>query len=417
MEVLQVQPSSYGGVEDFVDSYFRRTPTDLTYENTKYNTYYPINSISGPGVNQINFFLPKWSGRVMTDLSETFIAAKIKLTTEAGETVPDGSVVAPINNVLYSAFSECRIYFNNVLVTPNGMNFGFKQLLDTMVSFNENCKASVLQAAGYYEDVPGLQDNLTKANSGFWSRMTRFCDVESTTNKTKNWHSSWFIGRLGCDIDHSIISGVDIRLEFTLQEPKFFLMTMPNKKFKFEMENMLVMAPARTLTPLVMEKMEQRFTTKDMILSFRRKEVVPFTIPSNCKQFLSDQLFPSQMLVPSRCMMVLIHESAYTGNFQINPYNFRQKFAGGVKLVDTKLTLNGNTIDGLIIEDSRECDFIKYYLYNGQLNTGYSSSLSLEAFMKGTNKVANVEMWPILRNLPVICSFLCFLFRIVHHCF
>lgn len=367
METLQLQPDTYAGVDNFVNSFFKKNPTDLTYEQTKYQTYYPVNAIGG-NASQIVFVIPKWSGRVLLDLANAFMAVKIKIVTAQGGNPSE--VVAPINNVAHSAFSELRVKYNNTLITPNISNYGYKKYLQALTSYNTESKNSALEAGGFYMDTPGEYNSISVQNEGFWNRLKRFCTVnektivipntdnnsagsgavvgdgaaDSTTTvaskpqtqtlvsyETSNWHGAWFISRLGTDIDDPVPSGIEVTLEFTLQDARFFLMTTSLNPHKFVIEAMQLLVPVRTLTVPVLERIEKRFKTSDMIQHFRRIEVRQFTIPGGSTQFLSDQLFPTQLQIPVRCIMTILPEQAYTGDFYKNPYQFPTSYRGNGK--------------------------------------------------------------------------------------
>ena len=390
MEVLQVQPDTYAGVDDFVDSFFRKTPTDLTYQNTRYQTYLPVNAIAGTGVSQINFFIQKWAGPILVDINNALLAVKLGLTKSDGKTkVPDESVVAPINNILHSMFSEIRIYYNNTLMTPNGLNYGYKKYIETLVSYNTDNKTGALQAAGYYEDSRGKYNLIGRGNDGFAERLSRFATWEQVTVETKkkwvakDYKSDWFIGRWGTDLTQPIINGIDVRIEMVLQKAKFFLMTGEDEEYQYRIDDIKLMVPIKTLTLPVMERIEQRLKTTDIIQAFRRVEITPFTIHKDTKNFLSEQLFPSQLLIPARCIMVLVPETSYLGAYDANPYEFKCKF-GEANLTELVLTLNGERIDGMTIgAPSRTMDFVQMYHYLDQLNSGYSSGIELDDYKTG----------------------------------
>ena len=61
-----------------------------------------------------------------------------------------------------------------------------------------------------------------------------------------------------------------------------------DKKYKFEITQMVVFPMARVLTPPVFERIESLFKTKkEMVLPFKRREVVPYNIGVNTTNFLS----------------------------------------------------------------------------------------------------------------------------------
>ena len=169
-----MQPNQYAGVEDFVRSFFKKDPTDLTYENARYQTYFPATAISGGGVNVIKFDIPQWQGRAFMDLADTLIAVQMSLTKKDGTKPDTNSIVVPINNVLHSVFSCVNIWYNNTLMTGNGTNYGYKKYVQTLLSYNPNAKISALQAAGYYPEEANKFNEVTKGNTSMMMRLGRF---------------------------------------------------------------------------------------------------------------------------------------------------------------------------------------------------------------------------------------------------
>ena len=130
-------------------------------------------------------------------------------------------------------------------------------------------------------------------------------------------------------MDGPVPNGISVRIEFTLQDPKFFLMVpavADIEKYSYKIDKMMLLVPTRTLTVSVLERIEKHFKTADIVQSFRRFEVDQFTINSGTKQYLSENLFPAQSLVPARCIFALVDQDDFQGNMTKNPYKFGRKF-------------------------------------------------------------------------------------------
>lgn len=88
------------------------------------------------------------------------------------------------------------------------------------------------------------------------------------------------------------------------------------------------------------------------------------------------------MVVPSRVVLAVCRESAYLGTHVQNPYHFPVEFAGKVNISDVKLSLNGESVDGLVLDGSKEADFVKLMTYLG-MSEGYSNGLTLQQYLGG----------------------------------
>lgn len=88
---------------------------------------------------------------------------EISLTQEDGSALPVDSYCGFVNNVLHTVIKRQSIYLNDKCINSSGDSFNYKQYIDTMTTYNNGCKKSVLESQGYYPDTPSkvrLRDNI-----------------------------------------------------------------------------------------------------------------------------------------------------------------------------------------------------------------------------------------------------------------
>ena len=399
-EVLQIPSNSYGVEQGLIIGAFGSQPVDLTWDSTKHLVYLPINSIGSPENRHINFFIPRWLGRQFLDFSDVKLGVQIELLTKDDKKIPDGTAVtttanvAPLNNVVQSMFAEQHVYLNNVPLTNDGSHHWIKRLLETMTGWSSAYKNTVLQSDGWYPDDKGTE-NETILNNGFKERMQRFCTLGSD-KLTKDWHPSWFWSTLQCDYNWLIPNGVDVRIELVLNPPKLYLMSNDagaKLEYKYAVRKAQLEVPVKVMSKSVINRFEEKMKGEMFNRKYRRSTVTPFVIADNQKVWLSNNLFPSPMLIPYRAALVIMSEDAYLGNYTKNPYLWNYKIESDNKSVIARLTLNGESLDGLDIEDQPELDFRRLYDVLGMTKTGDSFGIGLDQFMKG--------MYPYIRAVTI----------------
>ena len=397
--VLQVQPGSYGTAEGFVDAQFARQPTDLTIDGTVYRKYLPVNSIGRMGQTNVNFFVTRWVGRQFMDWGGVKLGAEIELLSADGAPFKDGTqvansnFVAPINNVLQSVISEQNVFFNNVQLTTDGTNHWLKRFVEAKTGHSRNYKKSALEAQGWYDDTMGREDNHgnehpgdNKANKGFYDRMGRFCTVDPTMEATSHWHPAWFWGHLESDYDRDVPNGIDVRVEIVLQKPELFLQALDNddSKYQYRVNHMVLLVPVKTMASEPMKHIEARLKREPLRYNYRRSTITVFPMAIGPKKFISENLFVSRLLIPSRLFIMVVPEDSYLGDRHSTPYKFDRELDSAATITCMRLTRDGDSVNGLDLESQPVLDFTSFYDVLGQTRTGDTCSISLEQYTRGT---------------------------------
>jgi hypothetical protein len=130
--------------------------------------------------------------------------------------------------------------------------------------------------------------------SGFNDRQALFSKVITEPSKPsyRKWSadSVYFIGDLCSDFQSCgvpLLNGVAVRFDFTLSDQNFFLLTA-STGMHFELEDVTLHVPCAELSDELATKIQHRLEKEAAIMPFRRKQCVPFVIPSNTTVFLSD---------------------------------------------------------------------------------------------------------------------------------
>ncbi len=158
--------------QDLSDVWFEQQPTDLRWTSSEFLPIFPTNSLSH--ARTVTFNVPAFTGAGCFKLHDAMLAVKVKLTKSDGVTKPDdGTVIAPINNVLHSLFSSSATYLNDQILNNSTDMYPFKAYFFTSLSYGADSKFSFLQGSGFYPDTNTYMDD-PSLNSGFKSRSGLF---------------------------------------------------------------------------------------------------------------------------------------------------------------------------------------------------------------------------------------------------
>lgn len=139
--------------------------------------------------------------------------------------------VAPMNNIVSSLFKSVKLQLNNVTINRDDDHYHLKAYLHDLYTYDVQHKETLLKPSGWYEDTNNHFDDMDEEgqaytkNEGFHERKLMFF----TTKKNYMQFHAHFIARIHTDFQGSVngllIPGVDVRLDFTLNEPSVYLMS------------------------------------------------------------------------------------------------------------------------------------------------------------------------------------------------
>ena len=89
------------------------------------------------------------SGEDYIDFANTVLYV-ILITANDGTNLGADAAVGPTNLFLHSLFSQVDISLNGTLVTPSTNTYPYRAMLETLLSYGEDCKKSKLTSANTY---------------------------------------------------------------------------------------------------------------------------------------------------------------------------------------------------------------------------------------------------------------------------
>lgn len=342
--------------------------------------YQPITSLDNSNV--IEFFIPAASDHYR-DLNSATLNLRVQLlkadgSVHASKTEEDKKIVQPgfINNALHSIFKTCSVYMNNKLVSfIDGLSY--KDYIDKILAFDDSCIKTSLINEGFVRDTSGPAfDKLDDTNIGLKDRKSYVANSAMYD----------LVGKVNIDvfnIQKLLINGVDLKIVFTLESPKFFLMESKDQNSVLKIHEASLKINQFSINPAVMLHHRQLLNKANARYPFKKSEIKAFTVSSGVTSVNLDNIFTGTL--PTNIVFGVLSNVAYTGAAEKNPFYFHHHNISSVGLY-----VNSKCVTGYPIETDFKPDvnlyaraYAQFMEGCGKLNTERSNSITKSDFRRG----------------------------------
>ena len=251
-----------------------------------------------------------------TDLSNTFLKLRIKVTTANGDPITDENAptLSLSNNALNTLFSQVDVTLNDTLISQSSNLHGYRAYVENLLSYNSLTKNGFLQMEGFCTDIAGSFDNPT-ANTGHAERRKWIKDGTELE----------LLGRIHSDLFNTellIPNGITIKITLTPAKTNFVLTSYDEAPpaFKITITHAGLEVRKVKLAPKEQLRIEHMLTKSGLQLPLTHSTVKSFAIPSGVSQFDIENLVSGQ--IPSRIVMGLVSDEALNGALNKNPFKF-----------------------------------------------------------------------------------------------
>ncbi|GFV49225.1 uncharacterized protein F54H12.2 [Trichonephila clavipes] len=213
-------------------------------------------------------------------------------------------------------FSECHISLNDRQISSES-NYAYKTYIQSKLFHSESSQNNFLRAGMFYKDTPGEFDDvdLTTAakNLGLKQRYER----------VKEGKIFDMCGILHIDLGTQprlLISGTTVRVRLLKAKDNFSLLAKTGA-FRLQIENISLFIRKCDISSSIVIAHEKALEQALVQMPFTRIETKTFTLSSGLKSVI----IPNAMngILPSRMVFGLISNSAFNGDFKLNPFNFK----------------------------------------------------------------------------------------------
>ena len=126
-------------------------------EHGSWVEYHPVTTVTDGSLIE---FAVSGSGDDYVDFANTMLHVKAKVTHGNDTDLAADSAVGPVNLFLHSLFSQVDISLNGTLITSSTNNYPYRAMIETLLSYGMDAKASQLTPALYYKDTAGNMDSV-----------------------------------------------------------------------------------------------------------------------------------------------------------------------------------------------------------------------------------------------------------------
>jgi hypothetical protein len=285
------------------------------------------------------FIITGQNGMEFLDLKRSKLYVKCKILRSDGTPLDETDEVAPVNLLFHSMFSQVDVMMQGKLIVSTSNHYPFKSMIQTLLTYGSDAKTSQLTSQMWLKDTPGHMDDY---------------EISSTANAALPRRAEYFSGSKTVDmegpilhdlfqLDRYLLNQVAVSVKLYRTRPEFCLMAK-NDAIGYEVviEDIVLKACKVQVNPAVIFAQAEILRDVNAKYVFTRTEMKLLTIPAGNMSFTYDNLF--QGLRPNRLCVGFINAEAGTGNYHLNPYNFRHFNLTQIGLFVDSVPVGGNVM-------------------------------------------------------------------------
>lgn len=388
MAALKKRDEPIGMVREELDL-FGKDPYDVSVMSTTVSKFFPSTAPSDAAV-PIIFNIPSTDTHYV-DLSQTALYLRCKILKTNFSAVADTEVVAPVNQLLHSAFQQVNLYINDTKVTPPSTFYAQRAMIETILLFGKEVNKTQNIAAGYFNDTDNSIAMSTTGDSSYAKRARLALGSKEFE----------LMGRPRLDLFHQhkyLPPSFDMRLEFIRNNDEFVIQCpketgthgdppIPNeqKHYRLKISEAILYVTRRKILPSIeMMHITEWNKHQKMNYDLKKVDVKSFTIPKDTLMHVNETAV--QGLLPSRLVLAFVATENLAGSESqlLNPFNYEHH-----NISNLTVTVNGDHSEShsldLSFNDKRRYVEAYYNIFKslGLNNSPSSIDMTLEEFAKG----------------------------------
>ena len=334
-----------GEVEDSALDLFTVPRTNITY-----NGYciVEINSTS-ESITPIEFVIP--GSREYIDFSRSYFRMDLILKKTDGGNLADASQRWLAPNAFYTIIKQPSIYVNGTLTTEQTDTYAYKSYLETILNYGTEDEETILRPQGYYSalnypphDLTANQIDSATPNADYTAlskeRKKAVDGLVEMKEKTTGGKTIQLFGLPHVDLFNTgrmLIPGVDLKMRFTLNDPKFFMngLTAVNTAVRLQAGDLkmkfyacMVKVRSDVNNKIATARLQRNL---DVYYPTVRSETRTYTLQNNHTNFEATDVFNGR--VPDRVVVGLVYQDAFSGSYAYNPFNFPKFNVSSIKQI------------------------------------------------------------------------------------
>lgn len=333
--------------------WFHVKPTHTAIENSTDVEFHSLTSVRDGAA--LEFYVPA-SAEEYIDLQNTKLYVKCKVIRGNGDNLEDDDVVAPVNDLFNSLWSNVELYMNDRLISHSNNTHGYCSLISHLIHDSEESLESERSTRLIYKDSPN-QMEVTEARLTNKDGLIPGYDLILTTEtvddgeggeveqdvynildadevvgnnglyhrymQSRNSQMIEMLGRLRVDMfeqERYLPSGINMKLRFHRQKDRFALMAAEGN-YKIRVEDAYLLVRKVRPSPGVILGHADALMKTTAKFPITRKECKTIAVAAGMRSVKRDNIFLGQL--PKRVVVAMVDSGALSGEYTRNPYNFK----------------------------------------------------------------------------------------------
>ncbi|KAL0150112.1 hypothetical protein M9458_054539 [Cirrhinus mrigala] len=345
----------------------------LTQTAIEKNTYIevpPLSAISDTA--PLEFFIAG-TGEDYTDLNNTLLFLRVKITKPDGSDIDDGAPVGLINYAGATIFSQVDISLGDHFISQSTSTHPYRCLIECLLNYDKNTLETLFSAGLFYKDSAGHMDvaNPAGENQGLAKRAA-FTNASNVVELLAPIHSDIFFQ------EKLMLNGVDIKVHMTRGKDEFCLMRSDAVAYKLNIVSASLFVKKVSVSPAVRLGHAQALLSTTAKYPIDRVSLKNFSVPAGSRVCNQENLFLGTL--PKSVVLAMVDHDAFTGSYSKNPFAFKNYDLEFLALyVDGQQYPSKPDYGG----GSAVCEFYQLALASGKHLKNQALSIDREDFLQG----------------------------------
>ena len=336
--------SELSKVHDSASVLFTVPPTNITYNGYRIVEVNPTRE----SITPIEFVIP--GSHEYLDFSRSYFCMELVLKTTGGVNLADVSQCWLVPNAFHTIIKQPSMYVNGTLTTKQTDTYAYKLYIETILNYGTEDEDTILRPQGYYSglDYPThvqlVANNIDQTHADYKAlpaeKRKAIDGLLKMRGRTTGGKTIILYGMPHVDLFNTgrmLIPGVDLKIRFTLNDPKFFMngITAVNTDVRLQAGDLkmkfyacMVKVRSDVYNHIASARLQRNL---DVYYPTVRSEIRTYTLQNLHSTFEATDVFNGR--VPDRVVVGIVYQDAFSGKYGYNPFIFKKFKITSIKQV------------------------------------------------------------------------------------
>ena len=336
--------SELSKVHDSASVLFTVPPTNITYNGYRIVEVNPTRE----SITPIEFVIP--GSHEYLDFSRSYFCMELVLKTTGGVNLADVSQCWLAPNAFHTIIKQPSMYVNGTLTTKQTDTYAYKLYMETILNYGTEDEDTILRPQGYYSglDYPThvqlVANNIDQTHADYKAlpaeKRKAIDGLLKMRGRTTGGKTIILYGMPHVDLFNTgrmLIPGVDLKIRFTLNDPKFFMngiiavntdVRLQAGDLKMKFYACMVKVRSDVYNHIASARLQRNL---DVYYPTVRSEIRTYTLQNLHSTFEATDVFNGR--VPDRVVVGIVYQDAFSGKYGYNPFIFKKFKITSIKQV------------------------------------------------------------------------------------